>query len=407
MSKIKLIQEIDVIQKTKEVSEEMVKWRRALHQIPELGLELPQTVAYVRSVLDELGIEYDASYVNGNGIVAIIKGEKDIEENDRVLAMRADMDALPIKEETKLPFASKNENMHACGHDGHTAMLLGAAKILQENRDRFGGAVKLIFQPGEEYPGGAEPMINEGAMLNPKVTRVMGFHQGQIDPTVEKGKIAYRKGPMMASMDRFLIEVNGKGYHGAYPESSRDPIVAAAQIVTALQTIKSRNIKATCPHVVSVTRIEGGYNQNIIPDKVELEGTVRTFDNDLRAEIHNKIEQICHGLGEALGVETKVTYDYKYPPVITDAKVTEEIAGQLEDLFGQDVMFETADPLMGGEDFAFYLEEAPGTFLFLSNPGNIEGEFHGHHHPKFDIDEAYFYMGAAGFVEVALNYLND
>lgn len=398
---------LNVIESAKDAAKGMVRWRRDLHQIPELGLNLPKTVVYVSEVLDELGIPYDASYVNGNAIVAVIKGEKKIQAGDRVLAMRADMDALPIQEETGHTFASTNENMHACGHDGHTAMLLGAAKILQANREQFGGAVKLIFQPGEEYPGGAEPMIKEGVMENPKVTRVMGFHQGQIDATIEKGKIAYRPGPMMASMDRFLIEVNGKGYHGAYPEESRDPIVASAQIVTALQTIKSRNIKATRPHVVSVTRIEGGFNQNIIPDKVELEGTVRTFDNELREEIHGKIEKISQGIGEALDVEIKVTYDYKYPPVINDASVTLEMVGQLKSLFGDEVMVHAEEPLMGGEDFAFYLQEAPGTYLFLSNPGYIEGEFHGHHHPKFDIDENYFYMGAAGFVEAALQYLND
>jgi len=406
MSKSKSNQ-LNVIESAKEVTREMVKWRRDLHQIPELGLNLPQTIRYVTQVLEKLGIEYDDSYVNGNAIVAVIQGEKEIQESDRVLAMRADMDGLPIEEKTGHAFASKNENMHACGHDGHTAMLLGAAKILQENKDQFGGLVKLFFQPGEEYPGGAQPMIKEGVMENPKVTRVMGFHEGQIDSAIEKGKIAYQAGPMMASMDRFLIEVSGKGYHGAYPESSRDPIVAAAQIVTALQTIKSRNIKATRPHVVSVTRIEGGYNQNIIPDKVELEGTVRTFDNALREEVHHKIEQISQGVGSALDVDVKVTYDYKYPPVINDIDATNEIVGQLSDLFGEDIMVEAADPLMGGEDFAFYLQEAPGTFLFLSNPAPIDGEFHGHHHPKFDVDEDYFYMGAAGFVEVALSYLSD
>lgn len=397
----------NLIEVVKEVSGDMVKWRRDLHQIPELGLVLPQTVAYVTQVLDELGIEYDASYVNGNGISAVIHGQKAIQNDDRVLGMRADMDGLPIKEETGHPFASLNENMHACGHDGHTAMLLGVAKVLQENRDKFGGAVKLIFQPGEEYPGGAEPMIKEGLMENPKITRVMGFHEGQIDASLAKGKIAYRPGPMMASMDRFLIEVNGVGNHGAYPEDSQDPIVAAAQIVTALQSIKSRNIKATRPHVVSVTRIEGGFNQNIIPDKVELEGTVRTFDNDLREEIHERIEKISQGVGAGLGVDVKVTYDYKYPPVINDEEVTHEMVAQFEQVFGEGVMEEAADPLMGGEDFAFYLEEAPGTFLFLSNPGYIDGKFHGHHHPKFDIDEDYFYMGTAGFVTAALNYLND
>src|SRR5699024_3012637 len=283
--------------------------------------------------------------------------------SDKVLAFRADMDGLPINEATGLAFSSLNQNMHACGHDGHTAMLLGAAKILQENRDQFAGTIKLIFQPGEEYPGGAEPMIQEGTMLNPKVTRVMGFHQGQIDPKVPKGTIAYKEGPIMASMDRFLIEVNGKGYHAAYPEESQDPIAATGQLINALQTIKSRNVKAVNPAVVSITRVQGGFNQNIIPDKVELEGTVRALNDETREFIHKKIEQIAHGIGAALDVECVVTYDYKYPPVTNDEQVTAEVVNSLEEIFpGQ--LVEVEEPLMGGEDYAYYLYEAPGTFLF-------------------------------------------
>lgn len=399
---------INTIKEAKNIQEQLVSWRRDLHQIPEVALELPKTTAYVSSVLDELGIEYDNSYVDGNAIVAIVYGEKEITDTDRVIALRADMDALPITEATGLEFSSQHDGfMHACGHDGHTSMLLGAAKILNENRNQFGGAVKFFFQPGEEYPGGAEPMIKEGAMENPVVTQVMGFHMGQIDPTVPKDRIGYRKGPLMASMDRFQINVKGKGFHGAYPESSKDPIVAAAQIVTALQTIKSRNIKASRPHVLSVTRIEGGYNQNIIPDNVEIEGTVRTFDNDLRKEIHGKIEQIAQGLAAGMGVEVEVIYDYKYPPVLNDPESTEKMVEIMSEIFGAEKMLEVEDPLMGGEDFAYYLQKAPGAYFFLSNPGEIEGEFHGHHHPKFDVDESYFHMGTAGFVEVAMKYLNN
>lgn len=396
--------QLNAIKLAQAVETEMIKWRRQLHQIPELGLELPRTVAHVTSILEELGIEYDASYVNGNAIVALIHGTKETVDNSKVLAFRADMDGLPILEETGLPFSSTNENMHACGHDGHTAMLLGAAKILNENRDQFSGTVKLLLQPGEEYPGGAEPMIREGAMENPKVTRVMGFHQGHIDPKLAKGTIAYKEGAMMASMDRFLIEINGKGYHGAYPENSQDPIAAAGQLITALQTIKGRNVKAVNPAVVSITRVQGGFNQNIIPDKVELEGTVRALNDETREFIHKKIEQIAHGIGAAMDVECVVTYDYKYPPVTNDALVTAEVVHSLETIFpGQ--LVEIEDPLMGGEDFAYYLYEAPGTFLFLSNPADIEGQFHGHHHAKFDVDESLFYMATASFVQVALDYL--
>lgn len=397
--------QLNVVELAQAVEKDIIKWRRELHQIPELGLELPKTVAYVKGVLDELEIEYNDSYVNGNGIVALIHGTKEGLKSDKVLAFRADMDALPIKEATGLDFSSLNDNMHACGHDGHTAMLLGAAKVLQANRDYFSGIIKLVFQPGEEYPGGAEPMIKEGAMKNPIVTRVMGFHQGHIDPKIPKGTIAYKEGPMMASMDRFLIEIKGKGYHGAYPENSQDPIAAAGQLITALQTIKSRNVKAVDPAVLSITRVQGGFNQNIIPDNVELEGTVRALNDETRAFIHKKIEQIAHGIGAALDVECIVTYDYKYPPVTNDAQVTAEVVHSLENIFpGQ--LVEVEDPLMGGEDYAYYLYEAPGTFLFLSNPADIEGQFHGHHHAKFDVDESLFYMATASFVQVALDYLD-
>ncbi|AMB99101.1 N-acyl-L-amino acid amidohydrolase [Aerococcus urinaehominis] len=398
---------MDIIKLAQAEQAALVKWRRDLHQCPELGLELPQTVAYISQQLDDLGISYDASYVNGNAIVALIEGQGDPAWSgpDRVLAMRADMDGLPIQEATGHDFASKNKNMHACGHDSHVAMLLAAAKILQANRSAFAGTVKLLFQPGEEYPGGAEPMIKEGAMENPQVTMVTGFHAGHIDPNTPAGKIGYCQGPMMASMDRFLIEVKGQGWHGAYPESSRDPIAAAGQLITAIQTIKSRNIKATTPAVVSITRVEGGYNQNIIPDKVELEGTVRAFDDQVRKKIASRLQEIATGIGQAMDVDCQLTYDYKYPAVINDPQASQILTASLKDLFGPDKLHELTDPLMGGEDFAYYLKEAPGAFFFLANPGLIDGSFHGHHHSKFDIDEDLMYMGTAAFVKMALDYL--
>lgn len=401
---------MDIIKASQDVLNQVINWRRDLHKIPELGLELPQTVDYVTRVLTELGIEYDDSFVDGNGIVALIRGTKptDGPSQNYVLGMRADMDGLPINEETGHEFTSAHPGkMHACGHDGHTAMLLGAAKILSESTDLFSGIVKLIFQPGEEYPGGAEPMIKQGVMENPKITQMIGFHAGHLDPQTKSGEIGYRPGPMMASMDRFLIEIKGKGYHGAYPENSADPIAAAGQLITALQTIKSRNMKAVDPTVVSITRVQGGYNQNVIPDNVELEGTVRAFDDNNRYKIHQKMEQIAEGIGLAMGVECVVTYDYKYPAVINDVDVTKSIVASLEELFGEETMVELDEPLMGGEDYSYYLQQAPGTFLFLVNPGNIEGEFHGHHHAKFDLDESKFYLGTASFVKVAIDYLND
>lgn len=399
------MEQLDVIQLAKNQEVAIIGWRRDLHQIPELALDLPRTVQYVTQVLDAYGIEYDASYVKGNAVVGLIRGTKNGPHKERVLGLRADMDGLPVQEETGLSFQSTNENMHACGHDGHTAMLLGAAKILQENRHLFSGTVKLLFQPGEEYPGGAKPMIEEKVLENPQVTRVMGFHEGQIDPHTPKGKIGYKVGPMMASMDRFHIEVKGKGYHGAYPEQANDPVNAVGYLITAIQTIKSRNLKAVDPAVVSITRVAGGFNQNIIPDTAEIEGTVRAFDDEVREHICARLDQIAKGVGEMFGVECLLTYDFKYPPVVNDPEVTTEIVGNLKELFGEDVLTEVAEPLMGGEDFAYFLRKVPGTFLFLSNPGDIEGNFHGHHHAKFDIDEDYLYMGTAAFVQEALSYL--
>ena len=387
--------------------EKIVTWRRDLHQIPELGLSLPKTIKYVCKALDNIGLSYDASYVDGNGISVIIEGEKDIENSDLVMGLRADMDGLPIVEETGLPFKSTNGNMHACGHDGHTSVLLGVADYLHNHRELFGGTVKLIFQPGEEYPGGAKPMIDEGVMKNPDVTRMMGFHIGHLDREIEPGKISYRTGPMMASMDRFQLTIIGKGFHAAYPENSHDPIIVANQIISAFQTIKTRNIKATEACVISVTHIEGGMNQNIIPDEVFIEGTVRTLNNNVRETIYQRMQEICEGMSLAFEVDIDFSYDFKYPPLINDEKVTENCVQILKASLGEQGVIEAKEPLMGGEDFAFFCEEVPSTFFFLANPGFIEGSFHGHHHSKFDIDENQLILAFKAFVACTLDYLSE
>lgn len=392
----------------KEVETEVICWRRDLHQCPELGLELPKTVAYVCKILDELGIKYEHHYINGNGVVAHIEGLLKGRENQKipVIALRADMDGLPIHEETDLSFASQ-QNMHACGHDGHTAILLGTAKLLQENRQNFSGIVKLIFQPGEEYPGGAKPMIEEGALRNPKPDRIFGFHIGKLSEEVPDGCIGTRSLAMMASMDRFQITLTGKGFHAAYPEKANDPIIAMTQLVNAIQTIVSRNIRSLDAAVVSVTRIQGGFNQNIIPDQVEIEGTVRTFSDDIRRQIHQRLDQLASGISAAMQVDYDLVYDYKYPALVNDPEVTQWTLDCLAQWFGPDQVISIPDPVMGGEDFAFYLREVPGTFIYLSNPGYIEGNFHGHHHPKFDIDESYLYKAVATFYGLTIEYFNQ
>ncbi len=391
---------MDILQLTKNVEEDMIRWRRDLHRIPELGLELPKTSAYVQGVLDELGIEYK-TLVNGNAIVGLIHGGQE----GPVMALRADMDALPIREETGLEFASDNGKMHACGHDGHTAMLLGATKVLQENRNLIKGKVKLLFQPGEEYPGGALPMIEEGAMEDPKVDAVMGIHNGHIFPEIPKGMVGIKYGPMMASMDRILLKIKGKGAHGAYPHDSIDPISMSFQIGTALQTLVSRETKPVDPVVLSICRIEGGFNQNIIPGMVEMEGTVRTLNRETRSRIARRIEELSKGIAQSMRGDAELTYDFKYPPLINDEEFTRFFRDIAVKVVGEEKIFEMKEPVMGGEDMAYFLEKAPGTFIFLNNPKEIDGAIYPHHNSKFDIDESYFKVGAALFVQTVFDYL--
>ena len=396
---------MDYILLAKQVENDVIKWRRHLHQIPELGLELPNTVAYVCTVLDELGVEYEDHYINGNGIVATIKGDL-LTDKSPVVALRADMDGLPIQEETGLSFAAE-ENMHACGHDGHTAILLGVAKVFKTYRHLLKGTVKLIFQPGEEYPGGAKHMVEEGALSDPIPDQIFGFHIGHLSPEMPEGKIATRSKAMMASMDRFKITLKGKGFHAAYPEQAQDPLIAMTQLVNAIQTIVSRNSAAVEPVVVSVTRINGGFNQNIIPDEVEIEGTVRTFSDSMQRKIHQRLNEISKGISIAMNVEYTLEYDYKYPALMNTMRSTQFAMNTLDRLFGEDNIYELEHPVMGGEDFAFYLQTVPGAYLYLSNPGYIEGQFYGHHHSKFDIDEAGMYKAVASFLALTIEYFDE
>lgn len=388
--------------KALQIEDQIIGWRRGLHQIPELGLELPKTSAYVQERLKEMDIPFK-TLVNGNAIVALIEGTK--EGEGKVFAIRADMDALPIKEETGLPFASTNGCMHACGHDGHTAMLLGAAKLLSDNKDSFSGTVKLLFQPGEEYPGGAKPMIEEGALENPRPDAIIGLHAGNLSAEVQGDTLGIGHGPVMASMDRIAITIEGKGAHGAYPQDSVDPISTAAEVISALQRVVSREIAATEPAVLSITRIEGGFNQNIIPNAVELEGTVRTFNNETRSFIAKRIEEIAQGICGAMRATAKVEYDYRYPPVITNAEFTDFFEETAKKIVGEENIVHIKNPLMGGEDMAFFLEEIHGTFFFFSTPGEVDGQVHAHHHPKFDLKEDRFATGSAILAQTAVDFL--
>lgn len=391
---------MNLLERAKKEEDWITKIRRDLHRMPEILLELPKTMDYIRSVLDSLGIGY-TSLMDGNAVVATIEGA----HPGKCIAIRADADALPVCEETGLPFASENGNMHACGHDSHVAIALGAAKMLMEEREKLHGTVKFLFQPGEEFPGGAQPMIDEGALENPHVDRVIGLHGGCLFP-VPHGKIGVKKGPMMASMDRFKITVKGKGTHGATPQLGRDPIPCIAEIVGGVQKVVSRMVDPLESALVSICQIHAGSTMNIIPEEAWLEGTVRTFSEEVRKMIAEDIQNIAHLIARAYGMEAEIEYDFKYPVLVNDPAYTEAFAERAKALLGEDNVVMLERPSLAGEDMAAFLRHAEGTFFTLSNAKTYpDGSVYPHHNPKFDLDEEKFYIGTALFVMEALHFL--
>lgn len=393
---------MNVWEKVKEVEDYIIKCRRDLHQIPEVGLNLPKTSAYVANELKKMGIEVKEK-VAVSGVVGLIKGNNE----GKTIALRADMDALPIKEETNLPFASKNGNMHACAHDAHTAILLGVAKVLSENRDKINGNVKLIFQPAEEGPGGAKPMIEEGVLENPKVDAVLGLHAGNLTEDKElKGSIMVSYGNLMACLDSFKVKLIGKGCHGAYPNTGVDPIVMAGKFLSTIQTIVSREIAATDHGVITVGKINGGQAYNIIPEYVELEGTVRATDQKVREYVAKRIGEVAKGISETMRGSYEYDYTFGYPPLVNDEEFTKAFIESAKKVIPEEDIIITNKPVMGGEDMAYFLEKVPGTFFFLNNPKAVDGKCYPHHNPKFDIDESLLARGAALIIQGALDFLN-
>jgi amidohydrolase len=393
---------MDIIKKTEEAEKYIIKCRRDLHQIPEIGLNLPKTSAYVSNELKNMGIEFREN-VGVSGIVGLIRGSKE----GKTIALRADMDALPIKEETGLPFASGNGNMHACGHDAHAAILLGVSKILSENKDKIKGNVKLIFQPAEEGPGGAKPMLSEGAFENPKVDAILGLHVGNLMQGLKKGSIVVSYDSMMACLDRFRLKLIGKGCHGAYPETGVDPVVMTGNFLTVLQTIVSREIAATDNAVVTVGKIHGGQAYNIIPNCVELEGTVRAVHQSVREYLADRLEGIAKGISEAMRGTYEFDYTFGYPPLVNDEEFTKSFVSSAKKIMPEEDIITLKKPVMGGEDMAYFLNEVPGTFFFVNNPQEVEGQCYPHHNSKFDIDESVLLRAAALLVQGTLDFLDD
>ncbi len=377
-----------VINRIADWAEDMNEWRHWLHAHPELALECPQTAAFVAERLREFGVDEIHEGIGVTGLVAIINGRGP----GPTIGLRADMDALPMDEETGLEYASHIPGrMHACGHDGHTTMLLGAARYLAETRN-FSGRVALIFQPAEEHGGGARVMCDEGLMERFDIAEVYGIHNM---PGYEEGAFFTTPGPLMAAVDTFHIHITGKGGHGAYPDETRDPIVAAVSLVQAIQTIVSRNHKATEALVVSVTQIHAGSADNIVPEKAFVGGTVRSFNEEVRAMVEHRLAEIVAGQAASFGVEMALEYERGYPATVNDAEKVELAAQVARDVAGEGRVTTDHTPEMGAEDFSYMLEERPGAYLFL---GAGEGPLV--HHPKYDFNDAIAPVGASFFARL-------
>tara|TARA_R110002020_G_scaffold65998_8_gene173793 strand:+ start:1901 stop:3067 length:1167 start_codon:yes stop_codon:yes gene_type:complete len=373
------------------MKDEVAEWRRTLHADPELLFDVHNTAAFVADKLRAFGCDEVVTGIGQTGVVGIIHGRPG--GNGPAIGLRADMDALPITEITGLPWASRTPGkMHACGHDGHTAMLLGAARHLAATRN-FTGSVAVIFQPAEEGGGGGREMVNDGMMERFGIAKVFGMHNL---PGLPVGQFAIRKGPIMAATDIFDITLKGRGGHGAMPHQTIDPIVAGSALVSSLQSIASRNANPLESLVVSVTKFLGGSAYNIIPETVDLAGTVRTLSPAMRDLAEARITEIAQGVAAAHGCEATVKYLRNYPITFNHADETDFAADVAETVSGEGGVERNQPPTMGGEDFSFMLEARPGAFIFMGN-----GDTAGLHHPAYDFNDDAIPVGVSYWVKLA------
>ncbi len=386
-----------VLSKAEQLKQKIVELRRDFHQHPELGLQEVNTAKKVEGVLKGLGIE-TKMLVNGTGVRGFLKGPKP----GKTIALRADMDALPIQEETDLSYQSQNKGvMHACGHDAHTAMLLGAAMILSERKKELQGNVVFIFQPAEEIGVGAKAMVEEGVLQG--VDRIFGLHVYSILPF---GTLGYRAGPLMAAGDFFDVKITGRGGHGAQPHLTVDPIVIATNAINAIQTIVSREVDPLESAVISICKMEAGEAYNVIPETATFGGTIRSHRPELRESLPRRLKEILDGV--VLGMRGNYEFNLmsKFPATITDEEMTAFIVNVAKEILSEDKI-SMMKPLMGSEDFSFYLQKIPGTFAFLGVENREKGIIYPQHHPKYDIDEDILPIGTALQVGVALDYLKE
>lgn len=382
------------------IKDELIEIRRTLHQYPELGFEETNTSKFIKDFLTREGIEFKE--FAGTGVCGVIKGTKE-GENNKVIGLRADIDGLPMQDKKSCSYASKvTGKMHACGHDGHTTILLGVAKLLNKNKDKFNGIVKLIFEPAEETTGGARVMIEEGVLTNPTVDVMCGLH---VEETLDAGMIMVRRGTVNAASNPFNITIKGSGGHGAYPDTAIDPIVMASHVVTSLQSIVSREIKPVNPTVVTIGSIHGGTAQNIIPNEVKLGGIIRTMTNEDREFAKVRLKEIVNGICTTFRGSAEIEIEESYPCLYNDDNMVKILEDSAKNIIGAENVKVQKNPKLGVESFAYFANEVPSVFYFLGIRNEEKGIIHPAHNSLFDIDEDALPIGVAIQCEVAINYL--
>ena len=396
----------EILKEAQNLQEELVTYRRHLHENPEVGMELPNTATFVKEKLEEMGYE-NVKMLAKTGVTAMAGGK----QQGKVILLRADMDALPILEETDEPFKSTNGCMHACGHDFHTTMLLGAAKILKQYEDKLEGTVKFMFQPGEEVLGGAKAMVAEGILENPKVDAAVMFHIAAGMPIPAGTVIIPDEGPFSSASDWFTIDIKGKGGHGAMPEKAVDPLLVMANIHIALQAIRSREIASSANAVVTVGQMHGGTTSNVIPDTAMMEGTIRTYDKEDRELILKRTGEIASGIAIAYRAEAVTTIKEGCPSVVVDKKVSHDVREALTEMFGvmkvPPIEVVGMGKMSGSEDFSFVTEKVPGLMMMLSAGSIDEGYEYTMHHPKAHFNEEVLSQGAAAYAYLAYRWLQQ
>ena len=387
----------DVKEKIAGMKDWLIETRRTLHMNPELGFEEVETAKLVAGYLEKFGLQVKTGMAK-TGVIGLLKGGKP----GKTVAIRADMDALPIEEANQVPYRSKVKGkMHACGHDGHVTILLGVARLFSSMRNQVQGNIKWIFQPAEEGGGGGRVLTEEGVLENPKVDAIFGAH---LFPDLKIGKVGIHEKEGLAATDRFVIKMIGRGAHGAYPHLSRDPILAAGHLITQIHSIVSRNINPLDSAVVTIGKVSGGTAFNIIPDETEILGTVRSLNQKVREELKSRMEQVTQGVAKSFGVDAHFDFQYGYPALVNDPEMSRLVAAACAKGIGNENV-EFIRPSMGGEDFAYYLEKVPGSFFRLGCRNEAKGIVNPFHSSRFDIDEDVLPFGVEMFARIIDEYL--